>query len=122
MAIETRIRIGDLSDRQIGVADSAINRFVFLPEPALELQSDFDRRGIGYRVDRSLHAGAYVDLDLAENGEREGADASVSFCQMCNSGRFDVDVGDGDAAIILLNPGHLCIVANEIVDLPGECL
>src|SRR5438270_9476328 len=32
--------IGDLPDRQIRVADAAIDRFVLFPEPALELQAD----------------------------------------------------------------------------------
>src|ERR1700674_4437950 len=39
-------RIGDLPDRQIGVADAAVYGVVLLPEAAPELQADLDRRRV----------------------------------------------------------------------------
>src|SRR6266403_5038768 len=56
VAIETRIWIGDLPDRQVGVADAAIDRLVLFPKAALELQTDFDGWLVGYGVDGCLHA------------------------------------------------------------------
>jgi len=82
--IKVRIRIGDLPDWQIGVANAAIDRLVFFPESALELQTDFDRRCIGHRTDDRLHADIDVNWDLAENGKRNGANAPVSLHQMGN--------------------------------------
>ena len=55
-AIESGVRIGDLPNRQVGVADAAVDRLVLLPEAALELQADLDGRRIGHGVDRRLHA------------------------------------------------------------------
>ncbi len=36
-AIEAGVGIGDLPDRQISIADAAIDRLILLPEAALEL-------------------------------------------------------------------------------------
>jgi hypothetical protein len=35
--------VRNLPDRQIGIADAAIDRLIFLPKTALELQADFLR-------------------------------------------------------------------------------
>src|SRR6202790_3140932 len=76
-AIEAAVRIGDLPDRQIGIADTAIDRLVLLPEPAPELQPDLDRPRIRHGVDRGLHAVADIDRKLAQDRERDGADAPI---------------------------------------------
>ncbi len=36
--------------------------------------------------------------------------------------RFGVDVSDGDAAVVLRDPGHLGVVTDEIADLARERL
>src|SRR4051812_1370591 len=125
-SIEAVARIGDLADRQIRVADAAIDRFVLFPEPALELQPDLDGGRIGHRIDRRLHAGTHVELDLAQNGKRDRADAPVGFRRLRRSRRtgagFGVHIADGDTAIALLNARNLRIVANEIADFPCKRL
>src|SRR5215469_1375244 len=45
-------RITDIGDGLIGVADAAIDIVIFFPEPALELQSNLERRFIRERIDR----------------------------------------------------------------------
>src|ERR1700683_4475621 len=55
-AVEAAIGIGDLPDRQVGVADAAIDRLVLLPEAALELQADLDGRAVGHGIDGRFHA------------------------------------------------------------------
>src|SRR5438105_6125758 len=45
--IESGVGIGDLADRQVGIANAAIDRLVLLPESALELEADLDRTCIG---------------------------------------------------------------------------
>src|SRR5262249_38964422 len=40
--IKVRIWIGDLPDRQIGVANAPVDRLVFFPESPLHLQTDLD--------------------------------------------------------------------------------
>src|SRR3982074_3241013 len=69
-AIEAAIWIGDLPNRQGGVADAAVDRLVLFPEAALELQADFDRCHIGHGVDGCFHAIADVDRKLTQNGKR----------------------------------------------------
>jgi hypothetical protein len=66
-AIKAGVWIGDLPNRQVGVADAAVDRLVLFPEAALELQADFDGRREGHGVDGCLHAIANVDRKLAQN-------------------------------------------------------
>src|SRR5439155_21993769 len=42
IAIEAAARVGDLPDRQVGVADAAVDRGGLLPEAAGECQAEFD--------------------------------------------------------------------------------
>src|SRR5690242_11412386 len=69
--------IGNLPDRQIGVADAAEDDVVLLPEPALELQADLDRGSVGHGTDRGFHGVADLNIDLAQDSERNGAYAPV---------------------------------------------
>src|SRR6202790_456908 len=121
-AIEAGVGIGDLPDRQIGIADTAIDRVVLLPEPAPELQADLDRSRIGHRVDRRLHAVADVDLKLAQDRERYGADAPIGLRLLRRGRCLEVGVGDRDTAVVLLDPGYLGVVANEVADFLGKRL
>src|SRR3984957_9637297 len=50
--VEIRAGIGDLPDRQIGVADPAKDVLLLLPEPARELQPELYGRRIRNSVDR----------------------------------------------------------------------
>src|SRR4029077_2019413 len=75
--IEVGAGVGNLADRQIGIADAAENEIVLFPEAPLELQADTDGRAMGHRADRRLHETSDIDLDLAEDAERNGAHAPV---------------------------------------------
>src|SRR5437588_6147970 len=66
-------RIAELANGQIGETDAAIDRLVLFPEAALELLAHFDRRRIGYRRNRFLHRRAGIDVDLAEDAQRNRA-------------------------------------------------
>src|SRR5258705_8302147 len=70
-------RIADHLDRQIGVADAAVDALVFLPEAALELQADLDRRFVRHGLNRSGHARTDLDRDFAEDRQRNRAQAPV---------------------------------------------
>src|SRR5579863_545977 len=120
--IITGTRIGNLPDRQVGVGDSAENMLVLFPEASPELQSDLDRAGIGNRVDCHLHRAGNVDGDLAQHGQRQGADAPVGLRLLHASSRREVLVRDDDAALVLLDRGRLGAVANDIRQLAGEGL
>src|SRR5207302_8392629 len=115
-------RIGDLPDGQVGVADAALDRLVLLPEPAFELQADFDGGRIGHGVDGRLHPRADVDLDLTQNRKRDRAYAPFGRRNLRRGWRFGVHVADRDAAIALLNADHLGVVLNEIAALLSERL
>ncbi len=53
---------------------------------------------------------------MAQNGKRYGADAPIGFRLLRRRGRFEIGVGDGDAAVVLLNTRHLGIVTDEVAD------
>src|ERR1700751_4431622 len=120
VAIEVSVGIGDLWDRQVGVADPAVDRLVLLPEPPLELQSDLHSRSVGNGVDCRLHAAAYTDRNLAKYGERNGADAPSRFGHARGRWRFRVLVSNRDAAIVLLAPGYPGIKLDQRATLFGN--
>src|SRR6516164_9921947 len=114
--VESGVWIGDLPNRQIGVADAAVDRFVLLPEAALELQADLDGWRVRHRVDGCFHRAAHIDRDLTQYRKRNRADAPIGSCLQDRRRRFEVGIGDGYAAVVLLDPGHLRLIANEVAD------
>src|SRR5258707_4844724 len=120
--IEAGVWIGDLPDRQVGVGDAAVDRLVLFPEAALELQADFDGWRVGDGVDGCLHAIADVDRKLAQNGQRNRADAPIGFGLLWRRRSLEIRVGDCDAAVILLYPGHFRVVTNDAADFPRKRL
>src|SRR6266516_6962718 len=120
--VEARVRIGDLADRQVGVTDAAIDRLVLLPKTALELQADLDRRDIGHGVDGRLHATTDVDRKLAQDGKRNRTDAPIGLGLLRRRRPLEIGIGDRDATVVLLYPGHLRVVSNEVANFPGKRL
>src|SRR6201994_2044743 len=99
--VEIRAGIGDLADWQIGVTDAAEDVLILLPEPPRELQPELHRGRVGNRVDRHLHRRGYVYGRLAQNAERQGADAPVGPRLPHRSAGGKVLEGDSDAAVVL---------------------
>src|SRR6202034_4109805 len=71
--------IGNLSDRQVGISDSSVDRLVLLPKSAFKLQPDLDRRHIRRkRINRLLRGCAHIDVDLTKDGQRNGANTIIA--------------------------------------------
>src|SRR5580698_7373763 len=64
---------------QVRVGYSAIDVLVLLPEAALELKADLDRRLVRHGTYRILHRRPHVDVDLAQDGQRDRAYQPVRF-------------------------------------------
>ncbi len=120
--IEIRARIGNLADREIGIADAAEDVLVLLPEPARELQPEFDRRRVGNGVDRRLHRRGHIDRELAQDGERQRAYAPVGFGLPNRSARSEVLECDRHAGFVLTDRNDFRAISNAIGDLPRERL
>jgi hypothetical protein len=105
--------VGDQRIGQIGEADAAVDVLVFLPKTPLELQTDLDGCGIGQVVDRHLHFGRHFGLDLAEDGERHGADAPVGTYRLRLAALVRVLVVDGDTFVVLVDRKDFRIVADQ---------
>ena len=114
--------IADIADRQIGRGDAAEDRLVLLPETALKLQADLDAGDIGHRGNRRRHLRTDIHLDLAEDRQRDGAEAPIGARLHGHAARRQIVIGHGDAMRILVDRAHLGVIADEVADLANEAL
>ncbi len=110
-------RIADHLDRQVGKADAAVDALVLFPETALELQSELDRRLVRRRLDRRQHRFADLDRNLAQDRQRDRAQAPVGARVLRLAAAPRVDVGHADAALVLVDRGHLRIELDQRGDV-----
>src|SRR5690625_3419174 len=113
------VGVRNLCDLLVGGGYTAVYAVFFLPEPALELQADFGRRGIGDAADSFAELGAEVCGDLAQDRQRDGADAEIA-------GRFlgraagQVLVTHPDTVIALADLRHLRAVTDQVAHFTLE--
>src|SRR6185369_15042615 len=117
-----RGRVGNARNRQVGVGDAAVDVLVLLPEPPFELQPHLDRRAIGYGIDGGLHLGAYLDVDLTQDRQRDSAQAPIGLFLLQRAAAGLVRERYGHATLVLFDADDARLVADEVADLPGEGL
>ena len=120
--VQIRARVGNLPDRQIGVADATENMLVLLPEPARELQSELDHGSVGHGVDRCLHRLRDVDRKLAQDAERQRAHAPVGSRLPSGAAIGEILERDAHSGLVLPDGDDLGAIANPARNLARERL
>ena len=112
-------RVRNQADRLVGEAVPTIDMILLLPEPALHLEPELDRRVVGQRLDRGLLRVRDLDRDLREDAGRDRADHEVGGG---GAGLPGLGIGPlgGDALVVLGDLGHLRVEADQVADLLGE--
>src|SRR6056297_757087 len=114
--------IADQRDRQVGIADPAIDVLVLLPETAAELEPGLEAVGVVHGLDGArAHAGEIV-VDLPEDRERDRADTPVGADLDDVAGVLRSDVARGHAVLVLTERHHLRVVGDQIAHFPREGL
>ncbi len=113
--------VADFGNGQVGVGDAAVDVVVLLPELALELQARLERPAVGNSLNGVVHGSAHINVDLAQNGQWNGAQAPICLCDVRRGVRaFGVHVSDRDAVGMLVNLGDLGIELHTVFDLPVQ--
>ena len=115
------IRVRNLRDRQVGIADSAVDALVLLPEPAPELQARLQRSVIRQCIDRGLQLCRDPQLELAQDRDRQSADAPVGL-RDADRAVVAVRIIDRDPPLVLVDLEHPRVVADQGTDLAREGL
>jgi hypothetical protein len=100
---------------------AAIDIVVLFPKAATHLQPDLDLAGIGHGLDGGHHLVGDLGVDLAQDTQRDGADAPVGLGRRRLAGG-GVLPGDGDALVVLGDLADLGVVGDQALDLLGEGL
>src|SRR5690625_3199429 len=116
---EVVVRVGNLGDRQVGARNTTVNAVVFLPEAALELQPHLGGGSVRNAGDCFLESGAEVGADLAEDGQRNRADAVVARRLFHFTG-IEVLVTHAHLTVVLTDFGDFGAVADQVTDLAFE--
>src|SRR6266700_928136 len=110
--------VTDARDRQIAVGYPAVDMLILLPEFALELQAGLERGSVWYRADRVAHRLTGGHVDLAQNGQRDCADAPVGLGNARRSvDAAGVGIGHRDALVALIDFGDLGVEPHHVLDL-----
>ncbi|KPA11175.1 hypothetical protein MHK_008619, partial [Candidatus Magnetomorum sp. HK-1] len=72
-----------------------------------------DGRGIGHGIDRRLQRAGEVVLDLAQNRQRNGADAPVGLYLLVGLAALGVGIGDRDPFVALVDFRHLGVEPDQ---------
>ena len=112
-------RVADLTDGEIGVADTAIDIFILFPEAAFELEAPFRRSIVVHRTDRIGQITREVVVDLSEDRKRNGTDTIVRFAGLLTStGR--VFPCHRYPTLVLLQRDDFGVIGNKISNLALE--
>jgi hypothetical protein len=84
------------------------------------LKPDLDGGLIGNGIDGLLHRCAHVDIDLAQDGQWNGAETPVRGRSQRFAGLGGVFVHGRHAAPVLLERRHFGVESDEIADFTGE--
>lgn len=114
--------IADQGDRQIGIADAAVDGLVLFPEAALELQAHLHRCRVRHLADRGGHRVAGGDRNAAEHRQRNRADAPVGAGDAFFAAVRGILPGHTHAVGVLIDPGDLGVVGDGIAKLLRERL
>ena len=106
----------------VGIGDAAIDLVVLFPEAALHLQPHLQRRLIGQLVDGGLHRPPTFIGNLAQDRGGNGADAPIGRWRCAARRRSAVDIGRGDALVVLMDVDDLAIVLDQRAQLLAEGL
>src|SRR5262245_26843524 len=120
-AVKARARIGNLRDRKIAEGDAAIDRVIFLPEAAPELETDLHRCSIAHGCNRRPHRAPNIQIDPGEHGKRNGAEAPIGACGLGAAGLSCVLERYRDAARVLSHCRDFRAEADDAVEFTREC-
>jgi hypothetical protein len=96
-----RAGVHHLRNVEVGAGNAPVNAVVFLPEPALELQTHLAGVVVRHQVHGPLHVGRKVVGNAAQHRQGNGADAEVAGQFFGGAGLF-VEVRHGGPGFRLL--------------------